>query len=364
MFKPQAGVSVRACPADRYDERPQRLARAQEGPARASARQRIRAVGAAAREHRSSSISDSGMLAFTRADTRVRPACRRGGSPRVVARVAAGSRDLGMGAEPAIADVGTDRAVGTRRHGREPRDPATATAAATETAWLLELELAREPPRRRTCAARAARRPRVSRTTPSRARRTGGSASRSRRWRWRRVSCAPHQAGANRRPDRGAVGEDAGRAVYSTRRRESSFRAARRIEQRARIGEHGAAEAEIVGHEGQREANLGRGGPVGLAAERILTAAQVARTEAGTVEAADRLATLVEEVEQADVLAAPALDVAADGAADEGDLLGDRIVAAAFATDADVLHVAAERRRSPCARCSRPQSPFLLSRLS
>ena len=72
------------------------------------------------------------------------------------------------------------------------------------------------------------------------------------------------------------------------------------------------------GTNGQREADLRRRRPVGLAAQRIVVRRRdIARTVAGTVEAADRLATLEEEVEQADVLAAPALDVTADGAADE-----------------------------------------------
>ena len=46
---------------------------------------------------------------------------------------------------------------------------------------------------------------------------------------------------------------------------------------------------------------------------------RVARAEAAAVEAADGLAATVVEVGQADVVAAPALDVAADDAADEGD---------------------------------------------
>ena len=63
----------------------------------------------------------------------------------------------------------------------------------------------------------------------------------------------------------------------------------------------------------------------GVAGQRI------ARAEARPVEAADRLAALVEEVEQPHVLATPALDVAADRPTDQGDLLRYRIVGAAFA---------------------------------
>ena len=89
--------------------------------------------------------------------------------------------------------------------------------------------------------------------------------------------------------------------------------------QRAGIHEHGAAHAEILGDEREREADLRRRRPEGLAAQRV-AGYQVARTEATTVEAADSLAALVEQVDQAHVVATPAPDVAADGAADEGDL--------------------------------------------
>ena len=43
-----------------------------------------------------------------------------------------------------------------------------------------------------------------------------------------------------------------------------------RIEERAGIGEDGAAQAEIVGHVRQREANFARYGPVRLATQRVL----------------------------------------------------------------------------------------------
>ena len=111
----------------------------------------------------------------------------------------------------------------------------------------------------------------------------------------------------------GVVGQaDAGCVIAGGAARVSwILGAGARAEQRAGVGEHGAAHAEIVGNERQREAHLGRRRPEGSAAERV-AGVQVARAEAAAVEAADGLAALVEEVEQAHVLAAPALDVAAD----------------------------------------------------
>ena len=118
-------------------------------------------------------------------------------------------------------------------------------------------------------------------------------------------------------------------------------------EQRAGIGEDGAAHAEIVGNERERETHLRRRRPEGIAAERV-AGQRVARTETRPVEAADGLAALVEEVEQAHVLAAPARDVAADRATDECDLLRDRIVERALAAGATVLDVAAEAGKLGC----------------
>ena len=91
-----------------------------------------------------------------------------------------------------------------------------------------------------------------------------------------------------------------------------------------------------------KRTSAGRG-PERIAAQRV-ACVQIARTEAGAVEAADGLAALVEQVEQAHVLAAPALIWPPMRAADERDLLGDRVIVAPFAAQAIVLHVAAEAR--------------------
>ena len=91
-------------------------------------------------------------------------------------------------------------------------------------------------------------------------------------------------------------------------------RTAAGIPQRAGVGEHGAGDAEIVRHEREREADFRRGRPVHGAAERV-AGVQVARTVAGAVEAAHRLTALEEQVDQANILATPAVDRATDGAA-------------------------------------------------
>ena len=80
------------------------------------------------------------------------------------------------------------------------------------------------------------------------------------------------------------------------------------LPQRAGVGEHGARDAEIVRHERDGEADFRRRRPVHLATERV-AGAQIARTVAGTIEAAHRLTALEEQVDEADVLAAPAVDL-------------------------------------------------------
>ena len=82
----------------------------------------------------------------------------------------------------------------------------------------------------------------------------------------------------------------------------------------AGIGENGAPEAEIIRHEGKREANFCRGRPEGLAAERI-TGYRITRADAGRSEATDRLAAFEEVVHRPDILAIPAHDVSANRAA-------------------------------------------------
>ena len=112
-------------------------------------------------------------------------------------------------------------------------------------------------------------------------------------------------------------------------------------EERACIDERGTAHAEIVGNERYREAYLSRRGPIGVAAQRIV-GLQVARAEAAAVEAADGLAALVEQVDEAHLVVAPARDVSAGHAADEGDLVRERVVEARLARHPHVLHVAAK----------------------
>ena len=63
---------------------------------------------------------------------------------------------------------------------------------------------------------------------------------------------------------------------------------------------------------------------------------------AGDGKAPDRLAALVEEIEQAHVLAAPSADDAAGGAPHRRDLVIHGIVGARLADRADEAHVAAE----------------------
>ena len=72
--------------------------------------------------------------------------------------------------------------------------------------------------------------------------------------------------------------------------------------------------------------------------------ASIAGTVARALEAAHRLTALEEQVGHADILAAPTLDVAALHAADQGDLVGDGIVAAPIGDRPDVVHVAADAR--------------------
>src|SRR5262249_52150098 len=103
---------------------------------------------------------------------------------------------------------------------------------------------------------------------------------------------------------------------------------------------HRTLDAEVVGHERDREADFGGGRPVGRAAKSVI-GVQVTRAVAGAVEAADRFTALEEEVDEAGVLATPALNGAGDGGADECDLVGDRVIATRFSRRGDVLHVAA-----------------------
>ncbi len=114
-------------------------------------------------------------------------------------------------------------------------------------------------------------------------------------------------------------------------------------EQRACIDEYRAAHAQIVRNEGQREARLRGGGPEGAATQRVI-GVEVARAEPASVEAADRLAALVEEVDQPHIVVAPTRDVPADDPSHQGDLLRERVVEARLAGHADVFHVAAKAR--------------------
>ena len=72
-----------------------------------------------------------------------------------------------------------------------------------------------------------------------------------------------------------------------------------------------------------------------------IPALRFTRSKACGGEAADGFAAFVEVVHGADILAVPALDRAADGAADEGEVLGQRIIAPALSDGADVVDVAA-----------------------
>src|SRR5690606_36424337 len=66
---------------------------------------------------------------------------------------------------------------------------------------------------------------------------------------------------------------------------------------------------------------------------------------ASPVEPAHRLTTSVVEVEKAHVIAAPAFDMPTDHAADEGNVVCNRVVCAALTLDPDVLNVAADTRK-------------------
>src|SRR6185295_12574744 len=119
------------------------------------------------------------------------------------------------------------------------------------------------------------------------------------------------------------------------------FRPLPGAEQRAGIDEGRRAHAKLLRNEGYGEAQLRRGRPVGAAAEGIV-GQQVARTEAATVKTANGFPALVEQVDEPHVLAAPAFDMTAHEAADEGDLVADRKIDATLGIGAHVLHIAAE----------------------
>src|SRR5262245_2940081 len=72
--------------------------------------------------------------------------------------------------------------------------------------------------------------------------------------------------------------------------------------QRAGIDEGGRAHTELLRHEGNGKAHLRRGRPVGAAAQGVV-GEQVARAKATPVKAANGFPTLVEQVDQAHVLA-------------------------------------------------------------
>ena len=108
----------------------------------------------------------------------------------------------------------------------------------------------------------------------------------------------------------------------------------------AGVRENGAPEAEIVRHEGKREANFCRRRPEGLTAERI-TGYRITRADAGRSEATDRLAAFEEVVDRPDILAIPAHDVSANRPPYERDLLRYRIIPPTLRDGAQVVDRAA-----------------------
>src|SRR5262245_16567645 len=90
--------------------------------------------------------------------------------------------------------------------------------------------------------------------------------------------------------------------------------------QRAGIGEHGAAQPEILWHPRDLEQQLGAGCDVHAPTQGILIGAQdIARSETGEGEATHGFATAVEEIEQAHILTTPAADHATRDAAGRRD---------------------------------------------
>ena len=88
---------------------------------------------------------------------------------------------------------------------------------------------------------------------------------------------------------------------------------------------------QVRGHQGQREANFGRGCPVGFSTKRIFCE-RVAWAKAAALEAAYRFAALVEEINQAHILTAPALNMASRTTSHQCHFIHQRIVEPALGT--------------------------------
>src|SRR5262249_22953161 len=110
----------------------------------------------------------------------------------------------------------------------------------------------------------------------------------------------PHGAGADRCPDLHAVlGRRGGLA--GEQRLQLGLAGTLVIPQRADVGEHGEAHADILGHAPDRELQLGRGAPVLGATESVVVGAggEVARSDTGGGEAAHQIRAHEEVVEHA-----------------------------------------------------------------
>ena len=115
------------------------------------------------------------------------------------------------------------------------------------------------------------------------------------------------------------------------------------VHKRANVRENRAFEAGILGQEGERRLRLKAGAPVQRAAQRILVGAgsNIARTNAGRGEAANQVRSHLEMIQHAQVLAAPAGDMAALEMQHGNDVGEHLVVAAGVDGRTDEVDVAA-----------------------
>src|SRR3569833_120323 len=111
-----------------------------------------------------------------------------------------------------------------------------------------------------------------------------------------------------------------------------------------RIGEGRDLDADFLRQEVQRRLEFDAGAPEVRAAKRVVVGAarEIARTDAARGEAANQVRTHLEMIQHAQVLAAPARDVAALQLEHADDIRNDFVVGPHFAGGAQEVHVAAD----------------------